>query len=122
LKKKTHLYVVDHHRKMWRQDKSKRNIGKYFKSVQIRPSSNHIVGVSFILTRLARIRQNLFVIYDDTVKHFLSFKRPKCCAYISYIYRFKGDVLELFIKEFITYKFITESTTKTFFLEAFFGQ
>ena len=80
------------------------------------------MGVSSILTRLARIRQNLFVTYDDTVKHFLSFKRPKCCAYISCIYRFKGDVLELFITEFITFKFITESTTKTFFSEAFFGQ
>jgi len=32
------------------------------------------MGVSFILTRLARIRQDLFVTYNDTVKHFLSFK------------------------------------------------
>jgi len=37
----------------------------------------------------------LFITYDDTVKHFLSLKRPKCCAYISCIYRFKGDVFEL---------------------------
>jgi len=52
------------------------------------------MGVSLILTRLARIRQDLSITYGYRVKHFLSFKRPKCGVYISCIDRLKGDVLE----------------------------